>query len=222
MSGTTSTTDVMERPSASIEPSSMSRLLRVASAHLESVGALAGFAGQVIRDIPRAVRLFPAETAKQTGDLIRQNALVLLFMLFMLGAMLGITGSFLLEGIGLDSYVSSLPVIAIMRGVGEIVFCWVLAAKYGCGIVAELGAMRISEEIDALEVMGVPSRPYLLSTRVFAALITLPPLFVTCLLTSFWASKLFFVNVLGTVSEGGFDTYLYLFQGPRDLIVAIT
>ncbi|HWJ82428.1 MAG TPA: ABC transporter permease [Nocardioides sp.] len=185
------------------------------------VGELASFGLRVLRELPAAVRLYPSEVLRQAGLLIRSNGLVILFMLFMLGALLGITGTALFEGIGLDSYVAAIPAVPLMRGVVEIVFGWVLAAKAGCGMVAELGAMRISEEIDAMEVMGVRSIPYLVGTRVAAAIVVLPFLFVTSLEVFFIASKLFFVDLLNTVSAGGFTSVLFMLQSPRDLMIAV-
>jgi phospholipid/cholesterol/gamma-HCH transport system permease protein len=188
---------------------------------LESAGELVSFAARAVREMPAAIRLYPSEVFRQAGLFIRSNAAVVLFMLFMLGALMGITGSFLFEGIGLDSYVSAINSIPLMRGVIEIVFGWILAAKAGCGIVAEIGAMRISEEIDAMEVMGIRSIPYLVGTRLAAALVVLPFLFVSALVVHFFAAKLFFVDLLNTVSAGGFDNVLFLLQSPRDLMVAM-
>jgi len=185
-----------------------------------SAGELVSFGIRVVRECPAAVRLFPSEVLRQAGLLIRSNAIVIFFMLFMLGALLGITGTALFEGIGLESYVAAIPAIPMMRGVVEIVFGWVLAAKAGCGIVAELGAMRISEEIDAMEVMGVRSIPYLVSTRVVAAAGVLPLLFGTSLLVHFVATKLFMVDLLSSVSGGGYWDVLFLMQGPSDLLIA--
>jgi len=187
----------------------------------EQMGELMAFAGQVIRELPLAVRLYPTEVLRQAGELIRSNAIVVLFMLFMLGALLGVTGTFLFEGIGLESYVAAINAVPMMRGVVEIVFGWILAAKAGCGIVAELGAMRISEEIDAMEVMGIRSIPYLVGTRVAAALLVVPPLFTIGLGVHFFASKIFFVDLLGAVSSGGFIDVLFLLQGGRDFAVAL-
>jgi phospholipid/cholesterol/gamma-HCH transport system permease protein len=184
-------------------------------------GELVAFGLRVVRECPAAVRLFPSEVLRQAGLLIRSNALVILFMLFMLGALLGITGTALFEGLGLESYVAAIPAVPMLRGCTEIVFGWVLAAKMGCGIVAELGAMRISEEIDAMEVMGVRSVPYLVGTRVVAAVVVLPLLFAASLVVHFIASKLFFVDLLSTVSSGGFWSVLYLMQGPRDFVIAV-
>jgi len=187
----------------------------------EQAGELVAFAIRAVKELPVAVRLYPSEVFRQAGLFIRSNALVVLFMLFMLGALLGITGTFLFETIGLDSYVSAINAVPMMRGVVEIVFGWILAAKAGCGIVAELGAMRISEEIDAMEVMGVRSIPYLVGTRLAASLVVLPFLFVTALGVHFIAAKLFFVDFLNTVSSGGFTYVLFLLQSPRDFMVAL-
>jgi len=189
---------------------------------LEDTGNLASFSLRTIRDIPLALRLYPSECMRQVGSLLRSNLAVLLFMMLLLGALLGITGTFLFEGLGLESYVSAISSVPLMRGVAEIVFGWVLAAKYGCGIVAELGAMRISDEIDAMDVMGVESRPYLASSRAVAALVTLPFVFVTGLLLFFLSSEFFYVTVLQSVSAGGHDNILWLFQSPRDLLIATT
>jgi len=191
------------------------------SGALTEIGDLIGFGLRVVREIPVAIRLYPAEIVRQMGLLIRSNALVVLAMLLMLGALLGITGTFLFEGVGLESYVAAIPSVPLMRGVVEIVFGWILAAKAGCGVVAELGAMRISEEIDAMEVIGVRPIPYLVGTRVVAAAVVLPFLFVVGLKIFFISCKFFYVDFLHSVSAGGFFDVLYLLQGPRDLFVAI-
>ena len=188
---------------------------------LENAGKLIAFAIQAVRDIPVALRLYPSEVFRQAGLFIKSNALVVLFMLFMLGALISVTGTFLFETVGLESYVGAIIAVPMMRGVAQIIFGWILAAKAGCGIVAELGAMRISEEIDAMEVMGVRSMPYLVSTRLAANLIVLPFLFVMSLGVLFLAGRLFFVDFLSTVSSGGYTGILFLMQSPRDFAIAV-
>ncbi|GAB3077924.1 MlaE family ABC transporter permease [Nocardioides zeae] len=188
---------------------------------LEEVGSFVDFALQVLREIPVAIRLYPGEIVRHAGSLIRQNWLVIFFMLFMLGAVLGLTAHFLFSNIGIDSYIAAVNSVAGMRGIIQVVFGWIVAAKVGCGIVAELGAMRISEEIDALEVMGVRSVPYLASTRVVAGIIVMPLLFVSAMAVNFYAGYLFNVEFLGTVSSGGFEYFLFLFQNFRDFVIAI-
>jgi phospholipid/cholesterol/gamma-HCH transport system permease protein len=191
------------------------------AASLEHSGSLVAFAARATREVPTAIRLYPSEVLRQAALLGRSNAPVILFLATMLGLLIGITASFLLGGVGLDSYVSAVPAVPMMRGTIEVVFGWVLAAKAGCGIVAELGAMRISEEIDAMEVMGVRSMTYLVSTKVAGAMIVLPFLFTASLGVHFLACRLVLVNFLGTVSSGGYSNVLFLLQGPRDLVIAV-
>jgi phospholipid/cholesterol/gamma-HCH transport system permease protein len=218
-------TDVVQVPASSESRAERTRVRMAETPRIrrpfQDAGDLVAFGLRVIGELPAAVRLYPAEVLRQMGLLIRSNALVLLVMIFMLGALLGITGTFLFEGVGLESYVGAIPAVPMLRGCVEIVFGWVLAAKMGCGLVAELGAMRISEEIDAMEVMGVRSIPFLIGTRVVANVIVLPFLFVTSLEVYFISSKLFFVDFLNSVSPGGFDNVLFLMQGPRDFFVAV-
>jgi len=195
--------------------------LGMISSPLEELGGLVHFTVRVVRDLPTTIRIYPGEVARQCGMLIKSNALVVLFMLFMLGALCGLTGTFLFESIGLESYVAVIPAVPLLRGLAQIVFGWVLAAKAGCGNVAELGAMRISEEIDAMDVMGVQSLLFLVGTRVAAAIIVIPALWVSGVGVFYLASKLFFVDLLQTVSNGGFNYILFLFQSPRDFIIAM-
>lgn len=187
----------------------------------EAAGDLLRFSGRSLRQIPEGIRLYPEEAVRQAGYLVRSNAVVIFAMIFMLGAIIGITGTYLFESVGLDSYVAAIPAVPIMRGVLEIVFAWVFAAKAGCGIVAELGAMRITEEVDAMEVMGIRSIPYLVSNRLAATLGVMPLMFAAALLLSFLSQRLFFVNLLKAVSPGGFGNILWLFQGPVDFLIAV-
>lgn len=187
----------------------------------EAAGDLLRFSAKAFRQIPTALRLYPEEAVRQAAYVVRSNAVVIFAMIFMLGALLGITGTYLFGALGLDSYVAAIPAVPMMRGVVEIVFAWVFAAKAGCGIVAELGAMRITEEIDAVEVMGIRPIPYLVSNRIIGALVTMPLMFAAALLLSFFSQRLFFVNLLSTVSSGGFSNILFLFQGPLDFLIAV-
>jgi len=185
------------------------------------LGTFALFFWRAVSEIPIALRLFPAEIMRHIGSLIRQNSLVILFMLFMLGAVLGLTSHYLFSTIGIDSYIASIAAIGGMRGLMQVIFGWIVAAKVACGIVAELGAMRISEEIDAMEVMGIRSMPYLVSTRIVAGMVVFPLLFVVGMGVNFSAVYLFNVDLLNTVSPGGFIYYLFLFQDVRAFVIAV-
>ena len=93
-----------------------------------------------------------------------------------------------------------------------------MAAKVGTGIVAELGSMRISEEIDALEVMGFDSMLFLCATRLLAAWIVLPFMYVAAVGAGFFASYLAVVVQIGEVSQGGYSLIFWQFQNPPDLL----
>jgi phospholipid/cholesterol/gamma-HCH transport system permease protein len=92
-----------------------------------------------------------------------------------------------------------------------------LSATVGCGFTAQLGAMRISEEIDALEVMAVPSVPFLVTTRIIAGFIAVIPLYVIGLLSSY-LSTLLIVVYYEHASPGTYSHYFHLFLPPGDVI----
>ena len=87
----------------------------------------------------------------------------------------------------------------------------------GAGFTAQLGAMRISEEIDALEVMGIPSLPFLVTTRMIAGFVAVVPLYVIGLLTSYLASRFITTQFYGQ-STGTYDHYFLLFLPAADIL----
>jgi phospholipid/cholesterol/gamma-HCH transport system permease protein len=96
-----------------------------------------------------------------------------------------------------------------------------MAAKVGTGIVAELGPMRISDEIDALEVMGISSMTFLCATRLLAAWLVLPFMYLAGIGAGFFASYLAVVEQIGEVSSGGYLLIFWMFQNPPDLIYSV-
>jgi phospholipid/cholesterol/gamma-HCH transport system permease protein len=109
-----------------------------------------------------------------------------------------------------------------LREIAPYGFAYMLAAKVGTGIVAELGAMRISDEIDALEVMGIEPMIYLASTRLLAAWICLPFIYLGAVGVMFFASWLAVVEQVGDVSSGGYFLIFWMFQNPPDLLFSVT
>jgi phospholipid/cholesterol/gamma-HCH transport system permease protein len=96
-----------------------------------------------------------------------------------------------------------------------------MAAKVGTGIVAELGSMRISDEIDALDVMGISSVTILCATRLFAAWLVLPFVYIAAIGAGFLASYIAVVEQIGEVSSGGFFLIFWMFQNPPDLLYSL-
>src|SRR5207244_7568819 len=107
---------------------------------------------------------------------------------------------------------------------GELVpyaFGYMMAAKVGTRIVAELGSMRISDEIDALEVMGINSMVFLCGTRLLASWLVLPFMYIAAIGAGFFASYLAVVLQIGEVSSGGFLLIFWMFQNPPDLLYSV-
>jgi phospholipid/cholesterol/gamma-HCH transport system permease protein len=92
-----------------------------------------------------------------------------------------------------------------------------LAATIGAGATAQLGAMRINEEIDALEVMGIRSIAYLASTRVVAGVIVVIPLYSVAVLSAFLSARVCTTAIYGQ-STGVYDHYFNTFLYPMSLV----
>ena len=96
-----------------------------------------------------------------------------------------------------------------------------MSAKVGTGLVAEIGAMRISDEIDALEVMGINSLVFLCATRLLGAWLVLPAVYIGAVGAGFLASYVAIVQQIGEVSSGGYFLIFWMFQNPPDLLFSL-
>ncbi|MGC5012897.1 ABC transporter permease [Streptosporangium sp. DT93] len=134
---------------------------------------------------------------------------VVFTMAFAVGATVGLQGYQGLQAIGAESFIGLVGSFANVREITPIIAAVALAAQVGSAFTAELGAMRISEEIDALEVMAINAFTYLICTRVVAALIALIPVYLIALFASFFATRLM-CTVLFGMSPGVYDYYFYL------------
>ena len=147
-------------------------------------------------------------------------AFVIGTMAFFTGTQVGLEGVAGLRTIGAQSYVGLVSMWANTREITPLIAGLALAAKVGAGFTAELGAMRINEEVDACEVMGVPSIPYMVSTRLWAALIPTIPLYLLALFSSYQATRVM-VTRFFNVSAGAYDQYFTLFLPPADVIYSL-
>ena len=145
---------------------------------------------------------------------------VIFSMSFFTGTEVGLQGFAGLEQIGAESFTGLIGSFANTREVTPLIAGVALAAQVGAGFTAELGAMRISDEIDALEVMSVPSKPYLVGTRVTAALVAIVPLYLISLFASFFATKLVTTEFFG-LSPGVYDYYFKLYLPPIDVLFSV-
>ena len=189
---------------------------------LASTGDLAKFCARVLRDVygARVFRFF-GEALRQAGILIVGSALVICTLVFIVGLSCGIEGAYLLRSQGAPAFSGVFSAWCDLRELAPLAFGYMMAAKVGTGIVAELGSMRISDEIDALEVMGIDSMTFLCATRLLAAWMVLPFMYIAAVGAGFFASYLAVVQQIGEVSSGGFFLIFWMFQNPPDLLYSV-
>ena len=194
--------------------------------NLEQRGDQLLFYISVLKWIPRTIVRYPrevmnilAEVAFGVGGLsvIAGTVGVIAFMAFFAGTEVGIQGYASLQQIGVAKFTAFISAYFNTREVAPLVASIALAATVGCGYTARLGAMRISEEIDALEVMAVPAMPFLVSTRVIAAFIAVIPLYIVALAASYLSPRLITTMIYGQ-SAGTYDHYFLAFLPPVDML----
>ncbi|WP_241386435.1 MlaE family ABC transporter permease [Rhodococcus sp. CH91] len=133
------------------------------------------------------------------------------------GVVVGLQGYAALEQLGSSVLTGFLSAYVNTRELAPIVAALALSATVGCGFTAQLGAMRISEEIDALEVMAVPSLPFLVTSRMIAGFVAVIPLYIIGLLAAYLATRTISTLFNGQ-SSGSYDHYFYLFLPPEDVL----
>jgi len=180
------------------------------------------FVSSVFREVLSGrVFRFTGEALRQSGILILGSALVIWTLAFILGLTCGIEGAYFNRSVGAPAYAGVFAAWCDLRELTPYAFGYMLAAKVGTGLVAEIGAMRITDEVDALEVMGVSSMTYLCGTRLVAAVIVFPFMYLGAVGAGFFASYLAVVQQIGEVSSGGFFLIFWMFQNPPDLIFSL-
>jgi phospholipid/cholesterol/gamma-HCH transport system permease protein len=145
---------------------------------------------------------------------------VIFAMSFFTGTQVGLEGFQGLSQIGAQAFTGLVSSWANTREITPLVAGVALAAQVGTSFTAELGAARISEEIDALEVMAIPSLTYMVSTRIWAALITIIPLYLSALFSSYIATQAI-VTRFFTLSSGTYLHYFHLFLPPIDVFYSL-
>ncbi|MER6936558.1 ABC transporter permease [Nocardioides sp. NPDC127514] len=193
---------------------------------IEGYGDQLLFYAKALAWAPRAVRRYKreilnilAEVAFGAGGLtmIAGTVGVIAFMAFFAGSEVGIQGYASLSQIGVAKFSAFISAFFNTREVAPLISSIALAATVGCGYTARLGAMRISEEIDALEAMGVPSLPYLVTTRMIAGFLAVIPLYIVALCASYLSPRLITTLMYGQ-SGGTYDHYFLAFLPPIDIL----
>jgi phospholipid/cholesterol/gamma-HCH transport system permease protein len=193
---------------------------------LTRIGTQAQFYGKTLGSIGTAVVHYRIETVRMlaqmslgTGALavIGGTTVIVGFLTLSTGALVAVQGYNQFANVGVEALTGFASAYFNVRLIAPVIAGIGLAATIGAGATAQLGAMRISEEIDALEVMGIRSIAYLASTRVVAGVIVVIPLYCVAVLTSFLAARFGTTFIYGQ-STGVYDHYFNTFLNPNDLI----
>jgi phospholipid/cholesterol/gamma-HCH transport system permease protein len=189
---------------------------------LASFGEITKFCGKIVGQVVtfRVLKFF-GEALRQAGVLILSSTIVIWGLVFIIGLQCGIEGAYFNRAVGSPAYAGVFAAWCDLRELVPYAFGYMMAAKVGTGIVAELGSMRISDEIDALEVMGIDSVLFLCATRLLAAWLVLPFMYIAAVGAGFFASYLAVVEQIGEVSSGGYFLIFWMFQNPPDLLYSV-
>jgi phospholipid/cholesterol/gamma-HCH transport system permease protein len=195
-------------------------------ASLEGLGEQLWFYARALAWTPRTLRRYGKEVLRLLTEVIFGSGGlaviggtlgVMIGMTLFTGLIVGLQGYAALNQLGTAALTGFISAYFNTREVAPLSAGLALSATVGCGFTAQLGAMRISEEIDALEVMAIPSLPYLVTTRVIAGVAAVIPLYAVGLLSSYLASREITILLYGQ-SAGTYDHYFSLFLPPEDVL----
>jgi phospholipid/cholesterol/gamma-HCH transport system permease protein len=192
---------------------------------LRRLGHQLEFYGASLRHTPRVFTRYRREMLKVLAEValgrgglavVGGTVGVMVALSFAIGAEVGLQSHSTLDQIGATNFSAFLSAYFNTRESAPLIAGVALAATIGCGFTAQLGAMRIGEEVDALEVMAVPSIPFLVTTRMMAAVLAIAPLYAVGLFASYLATRLVTTGYFGQ-SHGTFDHYFSQYLSPADV-----
>ncbi len=193
---------------------------------LGRIGDQTLFFGRALAGVPHATIHFRREIVRLIAEIsmgagmlamIGGTLVIVGFLTMATGGVLAVQGYSSLGNIGIEALTGFLAAFINVRISAPIVAGIGLAATFGAGVTAQLGAMRINEEIDALESMAIRPVEYLVSTRLVAGMIAIAPLYSIAVILSFLASQFTTTFLLGQ-SSGLYDHYFNTFLNPVDLL----
>ncbi|MFF0546573.1 MlaE family ABC transporter permease [Nocardia thailandica] len=195
----------------------------------ESFGFVAVFVWQVLSSVPLTLKRYRAETLRAVTDMTwgRGSIIVgggtvpmMIVLGLVMGASVGVESFASLDMLGMGPVTGVISAYATTRELAPIAAAIGFAAQAGCRITAEIGSMRISEEIDAIEALGLRSVPFVVTTRVIAGAIAIVPTFLIALILSYAACRGLLTMVYGQ-SAGVYDHYFFQFVSGFDMIAAV-
>jgi phospholipid/cholesterol/gamma-HCH transport system permease protein len=189
---------------------------------VETLGKIVNFAGGAIAHIPQSTR-YMREVWWYAAFIAIGSTPIALVLTYFTGSECSIEAYYSLSQIGAQSLAGVFNAICDTREITPLFFGFAIGAKVGCGLVAELGTMRVNEEIDALEVMGIPSKIYLVSTRMLACFLVLPFMYILALAVSYLGSYIVQMVQIpsGSISSGVYSDYFFRFLNLQDLFFSM-
>ncbi len=193
------------------------------------LGHIAGFFIRALASIPVVLRHYRGEflrlvsaVAWGNGSLIvgGGTAGIIVVLGASAGALVGIEGYSALKLLGLGPATGLIAATASTRELAPIMASIAFASQAGCRFTAQLGAMRIAEEIDAMEALAIRSIPYLVTTRLMAAIAAIVPLYLVCLGANFIAVQVA-IGVAGSQSPGTYDHYFRMVLSDTDIVYSL-
>ena len=200
-----------------------------ASEPIVQLGHMLHFAGKAIAGIPIVLRSYRSEFTRLLTDVAWGNgslvvgggtAGVALVLGVVVGVMVGIEGYNFLQLLGLGPAVGIISSLVNTRELAPIAAALAFATQSGCRFTAQLGAMRISEEIDALDSMAIPPIPFMVTTRLMASITAIIPLYVVCLGVSYLSTQVVVALISGG-SMGGYAHYFDLMLSGTDIFYSV-
>jgi phospholipid/cholesterol/gamma-HCH transport system permease protein len=204
----------------------LTRQLQKPVGTLSRIGDHTLFYGRAIAGAPFAITHYGREIIRLVAEIsmgagtlamIGGTLVIVGFLTLAAGGTLAVQGYSSLGNIGIEALTGFLAAFINVRIAAPIVAGIGLAATFGAGVTAQLGAMRINEEIDALEAMAIRPVSYLVSTRIIAGMMAITPLYSVAVILSFLASQFVTVVLFGQ-SSGLYEHYFTTFLNPIDLL----
>lgn len=189
---------------------------KTAAAPTRRLGHMLVFFVRAVLAVPTVVRNYRKEFAKLLSNIAWGNgsivvgggtAGVAVVLGFTAGALVAVEGYNFLNLLGLGPATGIISSLVNTRELAPIMASLAFAMQAGCRFTAQLGAMRIAEEVDALESLAIRPIPFLVTTRLMASVIAVIPLYLACLAVTYLTCQV----VAGIISGGSLGPYLHYF-----------
>lgn len=189
------------------------------------VGHQARFVALSLRSIPFAIVTYPRHVLAHVGSVVFGNGAivvgggmlgVLAFLGVAMGGTIAIQGFSLLDMVNMGPLTGLVSAYATTRELGPLIAAVGFGAQVGCRITAEIGAMRMAEEIDALEAFAIRPIPFVVTTRIVAAMVAIVPLYLLTLVAGYVTCEVI-VAIVNGQSSGTYGHYFSTFISPSDV-----